>query len=101
MTRRKISKNKKRKLIMFALFLVLVCFMLFYIWIFNHTNVLFKDLERLKREEANLLTQNRLVAIEIDRLARADRIKQIASSEMNMWTPTPESLAVIITPSKD
>jgi cell division protein FtsL len=101
MTRRKISKNKKRKLIMFSLFLVLVCFMLFYIWIFNYTNLLFKDLEKLKREEANLLTQNRLVAIEIDRLARADRIKQIASSEMDMGTPAPESLAVIITPSKD
>jgi len=101
MVRRKVSKNKKRKLVMFSLFLVLVCFMVFYIWIFNYTNLLFKDLEKLKREEAKLLTQNRLVAIEIDRLARADRIKQIASSEMDMWTPTPESLAVIISSHKD
>jgi cell division protein FtsL len=97
MARRKISKNKKRKLVMFSLFLVLVCFMLFYIWIFNYTNISFKDLEKLKREEANLVTQNRLVAIELDQLSRADRIKQIASSEMDMWTPTPETLAVIIT----
>jgi cell division protein FtsL len=43
------------------------------------------------------VTQNRLVAIELDQLSRADRIKQIASSEMDMWTPTPETLAVIIT----
>lgn len=70
--------------------------MVFYVWIFNYTNQLCEKIDVLKREEANLITQNRIILVELDGLSRADRIKQIASSEMNMWTPQPETLAIIM-----
>ena len=79
-----------------SLFTVLIGMMVFYIWIFNSTNQLYKEIETLKREEANLVTQNRISSVELDRLARVDRIKQIATTEMNMWTPPPETLTVVI-----
>ena len=83
-------------MIMSALFLALVGFMVFYIWIFNYTNILYREIDKLKREEANLITQNRIVSVELERLSRADRIINIAMSEMNMYTPAPETLVVII-----
>lgn len=83
-------------MIMSALFLALVGFMVFYIWIFNYTNILYGEIDKLKREEANLMTQNRIVSVELERLSRADRIINIAMSEMNMYTPAPETLVVII-----
>jgi len=70
--------------------------MIFYVWIFNYTNQLFANIDILKREEANLITQNRIISVELDGLSRADRITQIASSEMNMWSPQPETLSIII-----
>jgi len=85
---------------MSSLFFFLIGMMVFYIWIFNYTNQLYKEIETLKREEANLITQNRITSVELDRLARADRIRQIAANEMNMWTPPPETLAVIIADSR-
>jgi cell division protein FtsL len=94
--KKKISKNKKKNMIMSALFLALVGFMVFYIWIFNYTNILYGEIDKLKREEANLMTQNRIVSVELERLSRADRIINIAMSEMNMYTPAPETLVVII-----
>ncbi|MCD6440432.1 MAG: cell division protein FtsL [Candidatus Marinimicrobia bacterium] len=94
--KKKISKNKKKNMIMSALFLALVGFMVFYIWIFNYTNILYREIDKLKREEANLITQNRIVSVELERLSRADRIINIAMSEMNMYTPAPETLVVII-----
>jgi len=96
MTKKKISKNRKKNLIMGSLFGVLIGMMVFYIWIFNNTNQLYKEIETLKREEANLVTQNRITLVELDRLSRVDRIKQIATSEMNMWTPPSETLTVVI-----
>ncbi|MGC9363402.1 MAG: cell division protein FtsL [Fidelibacterota bacterium] len=96
MKKKKISKSRRKNLIMGGLFLFLIGMMVFYIWIFNHTNQLYTEINMLKREEANLVTQNRLTSVEIDRLARADRIKQIAMRELNMWTPPPETLTVVI-----
>jgi len=83
-------------MIMSSLFVFLIGMMIFYVWIFNYTNQLYKEIDVLKREEANLVTQNRITSVELDRLARADRIKQIATDEMNMYTPPPETLAVVI-----
>ncbi|MBU0710685.1 cell division protein FtsL [bacterium] len=96
MKKKKISKNRRKNMIMSSLFLFLIGMMVFYVWIFNYTNQLYKEIDVLKREEANLVTQNRITSVELDRLARADRIKQIATDEMNMYTPTPETLAVVI-----
>jgi len=96
MKRKKISKNKKKNLIMSTLFLLLVGFMIFYVWIFNYTNILYREIDKLRREEANLITQNRITSVELQRLSRADRIINIAMSEMNMYTPAPETLAVIL-----
>jgi len=96
MKRKKISKNKKKNLIMSTLFLFLVGFMIFYVWIFNYTNILYREIDKLRREEASLITQNRIASVELQRLSRADRIINIAMSEMNMCTPAPETLAVII-----
>lgn len=96
MAKKKISKNRKKNVIMSTLFLLIIGLMVFYVWIFNYTNQLFTKIDVLKREEANLITQNRITSVELDRLSRADRIKQIASSEMNMWSPPPETLAIII-----
>ncbi|MBN2602264.1 MAG: cell division protein FtsL [Candidatus Marinimicrobia bacterium] len=96
MKKKKISKNRRKNMIMSSLFISLIGMMVFYVWIFNYTNQLYKEIDVLKREEANLVTQNRITSVELDRLARADRIKQIATDEMNMCTPPPETLAVVI-----
>jgi len=96
MKKRKISKNRRKNIIMSSLFIFLIGMMVFYVWIFNYTNQLYTEIDTLKRDEANLVTQNRITSVELDRLARADRIKQIATNEMNMWTPAPETLAVVI-----
>ncbi len=96
MKKKKISKNRRKNMIMSSLFVFLIGMMIFYVWIFNYTNQLYKEIDVLKREEANLVTQNRITSVELDRLARADRIKQIATDEMNMYTPPPETLAVVI-----
>jgi len=96
MKKKKISKNRLKNMIMSFLFIFLIGMMVFYVWIFNYTNQLYKEIDVLKREEANLVTQNRITSVELDRLARADRITQIATDEMNMYTPPPETLAVVI-----
>jgi cell division protein FtsL len=96
MAKKKISKNRKKNFIMGSLFVALIGMMIFYIWIFNNTNQLIREIELLKREEANLVTQNRITSVELDRLSRVDRIKRIATTEMNMWTPPPETLTVVI-----
>jgi len=85
---------------MSTMFIFLIGMMVFYVWIFNYTNQLYKEIDALKREEANLITQNRISLVELDRLSRADRIKQIANTQLDMWTPQPETLNVIITSSR-
>ena len=100
MKKKKISKHRQKNIIMSSIFVFLICMMVFYVWIFNYTNQLYREIEVLKREEANLVTQNRITSVELDRLSRADRIKQIATNDMNMWTPPPETLAVIIADSR-
>lgn len=96
---RRISKRRKHTTILLLLFLSLIGFMVFYIWIFNHSNMMFKKIEELQRKEANLLTQNRIASVELDKLSRSDRIIKIASVQLDMVIPAPETLVVIIDPN--
>lgn len=54
------------------------------------------EIDELKIVEAHLETEKRVLRADIDRLSRADRIKQIAFLHLDMVTPQPETLAVII-----
>jgi len=72
--------------------------MVFYVWIYNTTNALYREIDQLKRKEASLIARNQMLVVEIESLSRADRIKNIATTEIEMVTPLPETLAVIIDP---
>ncbi len=96
---RRISKKRKTSAILFILFLSIIGLMVFYIWIYNHTNMMFREIEELQRKEANLAAQNRIVSVELDKLSRSDRIKKIASVQLDMVVPAPETLVVIIDPN--
>lgn len=61
--------------------------------------MMFKKIEELQRKEANLLTQNRIASVELDKLSRSDRIIKIASVQLDMVIPAPETLVVIIDPN--
>lgn len=95
-SRKRISRKRKNALILIGLFLTLIGFMVFYVWIFNHTNMLYKEIETLSRKEAGLATQNRILTVQLEKLSRADRIQKIATTQLNMVTPAPETLAVVI-----
>lgn len=95
---RKSNHKHKKSLLWISAFLLLVGSMVFYLWIYNHTNALYKEIDQLKRKEASLVAQNRMLVVEIEGLCRADRIKNIASTEIEMITPAPETLAVILDP---
>ena len=72
--------------------------MILYVWIFNHTNKLLKEIDEIRPVETHLVSQNRYIKSQIAKLSRADRIKEIATSKLHMTTPSPETLAVIINP---
>lgn len=95
-SRKRISRKRKNTIILIGLFLTLIGFMIFYVWIFNHTNMLYKEIETLSRQEAGLATQNRILTVQLEKLSRADRIQKIAKTQLNMVTPAPETLAVVI-----
>lgn len=60
---------------------------------------MFREIEELQRKEAKLAAQNRIASVELDKLSRSDRIKKIASVQLDMVVPAPESLVVIIDPN--
>ncbi|MFA4838195.1 MAG: cell division protein FtsL [Candidatus Neomarinimicrobiota bacterium] len=93
---RKPKTKVTRNLILFMGFISVVLLAVLYLWIFNHTNLMFREVEDLKRKEAMLATQNRMISMDINRLSRADRITEIASTQLEMVTPIPETIAVII-----
>ncbi len=93
---KRIEKKKKKNLVMLALFFSLILFLTLYLWIFNYTNILIGSIDKLKREEAYLIAQNKKSRIEKYKLSRADRIKEKAFNEINMVSPKPETLSVII-----
>ena len=79
-----------------VLFIILIVFMVFYVWIFNRTNALYQEVADLKRLENEMSAQNKILAVEIEQLSRSDRIKEIASTQLQMVVPVPETLAVVI-----
>lgn len=93
---REITGNKLKNFILFSLFLSLVLLAVLYLWTFNHTNLIYRGVEELKRKEATLITENRIIAMDIERLSRADRITEIASTQLDMFIPVPETVAIII-----
>lgn len=96
------SKRKKRTKTNHSLILFLIGFtasiilMAGYIWISNEINSLTRDIARLREVKARLITQNNIIKAEIERLSSADRIKKIASQELNMVIPKPETLFVVV-----
>jgi len=79
-----------------VLFIILIVFMVFYVWIYNRTNALYQEVADLKRLENEMSAQNKILAVEIEQLSRSDRIKEIASTQLQMVVPVPETLAVVI-----
>lgn len=96
---RKSHHKHKKSLLWVSAFVVLVGSMVFYLWLYNHTNALYREIDQLRRKEAGLIARNRIIVVEIEGLSRADRIKNIASTEIEMVTPAPETLAVVINPN--
>lgn len=70
-----------------------------YIWIFNYTNMLVNDIDSLLAEEARVETEVKLIRAEIDRLSQSDRIQEIASTQLDMVVPSPETIIVVIEPN--
>jgi len=95
---RKTNRKRKKNLLFTGGFLLLVGSMIFYLWIYNYTNALYKEIEQLRQKEAGQVARNRILVVEIEGLNRADRIQSIASTEIEMVTPTPETLAVVLDP---
>jgi len=95
---RKNNHKRRKSLLWIAAFFMLVGSMVCYLWIYNRTNALYREIDQFKRKEASLIARNRMLIVEIEGLGRADRIKNIASSEIEMVTPVPETLAVVLDP---
>jgi len=96
--KRRNLQKRRHNLVLLTIFSLLVGSMLFYLWIYNYTNQLYRNIEQLRRQESNLVARNRMTMIEIEHLNRTDRIKNIAANEIEMVTPVPETLAVVIDP---
>ena len=97
--KRRVPRRKKQNIILIFFFSSAILLMIFYVWIFNHTNMIIGEIDDLKHIEAHLETQNRILRAEIDNLSRVDRIKELAFLQLEMVTPQPETLAVIIEPT--
>ncbi len=97
-TFRKHNHKNRKNLLWISAFVLLVGSMVFYLWIYNHTNALYREIDQLRRKEVGLVARNRILVVEIEGLGRADRIKEIAATAIDMVTPAPETLAVIINP---
>lgn len=95
------SRIRRRRNLSIAILVILIIgSMFFHLWIRNYTNNLYREIERLQRKQGLMVARNRSLQIEIETLSRPDRIKAIAENEIGMTYPYPETLAVIIDPSK-
>lgn len=55
MSSRKSFRRRKKNLLLIVGFFVLIGSMVFYIWIYNTTNVLYREIDQLKRKEVSLI----------------------------------------------
>jgi cell division protein FtsL len=92
------SKKKKKIAVLPILFTALISLMVFYVWIFNYTNILYQEVDLQKRERDSMRIKNKTIEVEIEKLSRSDRIKQIACEKLDMVVPEPETLEVVIDP---
>ena len=94
------QKSSSRKLIhspiLTLLFLLLLVFMLCYVWVYNRTNTLYQQVAELKTQETEIRSQNRELQVQVEQLSRSDRIKKIATEQIGLVVPVPETLAVVI-----
>jgi cell division protein FtsL len=98
MNKKRIKLNSKKIILPIGL-LILVAMSAVYIWIFNYTNMLISDIDSLIAEEMRVETKVKLIRAEIDRLSQSDRIQEIASTQLDMVVPSPETIVVVIEPN--
>jgi cell division protein FtsL len=98
MNKKRIKLSSKKIILPIGL-LILVAMSAVYIWIFNYTNMLISDIDSLIAEEMRVETKVKLIRAEIDRLSQSDRIQEIASTQLDMVVPSPETIVVVIEPN--
>lgn len=96
-TRRSIrEKEFFYSVIFFGSVTALVLGFLAYLWIYNEVNLQVKEIAELEEIRENVRTENGQLEGEIASLSRADRITEIARTQLQMVSPEPESLAVFV-----
>lgn len=97
------KKRRSRKqqefinsLLFFVISLLSICGLLTYLWVYNEINITARENSTLEKIRKSLIAENVEYRSQIARLARVDRITQIAERELNMVTPEPETLVVFI-----
>ncbi len=86
--------NKHIKLAIMGVLIISSLFL--YIWKRNKIDMLIDNISILEIQQDRLINENQTITIEIEKLSRADRIKQIASLKLDMVIPAPETLLVVI-----
>lgn len=79
-------------LILLAVLIVSSCVL--HIWKKNRIDVLIDELDILNTKKQELVLENREIKIAIENLSRSERIKDIATKELNMYSPDPETLTI-------
>lgn len=86
--------NRRLRLTIIGLTLILSSVL--YIWKKNKIDVMTDELAILESKQRELVASNREIKIALERLSRSERIKEIATKKLNMYTPNPETLTVKI-----
>ncbi|MBN2280640.1 MAG: cell division protein FtsL [Candidatus Marinimicrobia bacterium] len=76
--------------------LLIIASGLFYVWMRNTVDIMMKKLSEKEQREKELITENRELKIDIERLSRSERIQHIAREQLKMVVPDPETLSVTI-----
>jgi cell division protein FtsL len=85
-----------RRLRLTIIGLALILSSALYIWKKNKIDVMTDELAILESKQRELMASNREIKIALERLSRSERIKEIATKKLNMYTPDPETLTVKI-----
>ncbi len=75
--------------------LLIGCF-LGYLWIHNAVTSTIQENVALRKMETELENRNKELRSEITSLSRGDRIKRMAREQLDMRTPAPESLVIVL-----